>query len=112
MIKKIREWFQWHSVHYHLLSPVWLRLPEKLRWQIVSILNKSNRYCWCDLVDAALCRSEDEDPCDQHLPLITGWSANHCQVECRVFGHQGEHRCACYCGKFKFLASDGWEDRH
>ena len=107
----LRKWFDWHSIHAHLFAPIWLRIPERLRWKIASWLNSSPRQCWCDLVDAALYYPE-EDPCDIHLPLPTR-KAFYCQTECSWSHpeHTGRHECACYCGKFEFMTREGAIDR-
>ena len=96
-----------HSLRAHLLAPIWKRIPEKQRWTVVHWLNKSTHYCWCDLVDAALCWHND-DSCDTALPTHSGKN-DRCKTVCDWShpDHFGEHDCSCYCGKFQFLAPEG-----
>lgn len=108
----MKTWLTYHSATSHLLGPIWARVPERSRWRIVGWLNKSRRYCWCDLVDAALCHRED-DACDIRLPRA-GDKGDRCKTVCDWgrFDHTGEHDCCCYCGKFQFRAIDGARDRN
>lgn len=95
-------WYRDHSITYHVLGAVWTRLPEKARWRIVGWLDDhTDRFCWSDLVDAALARPE-EDACDLHLPL----PGVACNKECRSLGpgHDVPHECSCHCGKRSFLS--------
>ena len=104
-MNKIRKWLDWHSVKAHALAPVWLRMPSKMRWSVVSLLNRSKRYCWSDLVSDALARPED-DACDVHVPQPT---SERCRTVCGwgSSDHDGAHDCSCYCGKFQFKAEVG-----
>lgn len=109
---RARVWLQHHSLRSHLLAPIWLRVPEKHRWTVVSRLNKSRRQCWCDLVDAALACHE-RDACDVSVPGPRSERAPRCASACDWShpDHTGEHPCACYCGKFQFTAPDGGIER-
>lgn len=113
-MRKLREWFRWHSVYAHIAAPIWLRIPEKHRWTIVYRFDKSRRRCWSDLVSDALAYRED-DPCDTHVPpvQITSDGAARCKSVCDWShpDHTGEHPCACYCGKFQFVAPNGSIER-
>ena len=102
------RWIDQHSIVDHIVAPLWLRVPEKLRWRIVNRLDRSQDRAWCNLVDAALAEPE-EDACDVSNPLRS--TASHCKTDCHFFGHSGEHDCACYCGKFEFRAMEGYDDR-
>lgn len=102
------KWLEYHQIHKHILGPIWSRIPEKRRWDIVYFLNRSKRFCWSDLVHAALNWFED-DPCDRALPLPNG-SGEHCRTKCGWFkgpDYEGVHLCECYCGKFQFRATEG-----
>jgi hypothetical protein len=105
------RWLRYHSVRSHLVAPIWRRVPERVRWEIVHHLNKSQHRCWCDLVDAALCQRED-DACDVSIPPRRE-AEPYCSRVCGYshFEHAGSHACACYCGKFQFQATDGAIDR-
>lgn len=111
---RLRLWFRDHDLAQHVVAPIWVRLPEKWRWEIVHHLNRSRRLCWSSLVDAALTRRED-DACDVHTPL--GCEAGRCATTCGWIGgrkrgdHFGEHMCSCYCGKFQFTAPIGGDER-
>lgn len=112
---RLRLWFRDHSVWQHVAAPIWLRLPEKARWTVVGWLNRSDRNCWTSLASDALAYRED-DACDIHVPSLRGDDASDCRSRCdwmggRVTGHAGEHACACYCGKFRFMAYEGAGDR-
>ena len=97
-LSKVRDWLRWHDITHHALVPIWRALPERRRWDIVHLLNRSARTCWCDLVDAAL-SANDSDPCDSALPL--GSESLECRTRCQWKDHGTEgHECACYCGKF------------
>lgn len=106
----VRAWFMHHSLRAHLLAPIWSRLSERMRWRTVDRLNRSERYCWPDLVDAALCWHEG-DACDIALPTPT--RAEQCASACDWShpDHVGDHECSCYCGKFQFRANEGAIDR-
>ena len=111
-MKRLREWLEWHSVKAHVLAPIWLAIPEKVRWRIVGWLNGSKRFCWSDLVTAALGWGANEgDSCDVHLPNME--RTPRCATTCDWAhdDHTGEHTCACYCGKFQFTAAEGSRDR-
>lgn len=101
-----------HSIRAHVVAPIWLWLPEKWRWSVVTRLNRSNRQCWSDLVSDALAWDED-DACDVHVPRLRNDDAPRCASVCDYMhpDHSGEHPCSCYCGKFEFVASDGALDR-
>lgn len=103
-MNRIKEFWIYHSVRAHVVAPIWVRLPEKARWRIVNLLNKSDWFCWADLVSAALCYPED-DACDVHTPTTSG--AEHCANVCGWMSpeHKTEHPCSCYCGKFRFTAA-------
>jgi hypothetical protein len=107
----LRRWLAWHSVRSHIVAPIWLRIPEKRRWDVVSLLNRSRRQCWSDLVSAALACPED-DACDVHTPSL-GERAPRCALTCDWMHptHCGEHACSCYCGKFQFTATNGAIER-
>ena len=98
ILSRTRAWFRHHAIRQHALVPLWRRIPEKQRWRIVSLLNHSDRYQWCDLVHAALCLVED-DPCDTPLPAM----ADRCRTRCEWIGcDHSPGQCTCYCGKFTF----------
>ena len=104
-------WWHYHSIKHHVFGPLWLRVSERLRWRIVHVLNRSDRYCWSDLVGAALTTGGPEfDACDVALPLA---GSERCRTVCDWShpSHTGEHECNCYCGKFRFTAPDGAIDR-
>lgn len=105
---RVRVWFQNHEVWPHLVAPIWTRLPEKHRWTIVHWLDKSRRRCWSDLVSDALAYHES-DPCDMNVPRLRGERELRCASVCGWMHptHTGEHSCACYCGKFQFVAAEG-----
>ena len=93
-----REWLRLHDLTHHALVPLWRAIPKRRRWDVVHLLNRSARTCWCDLVDAALSDNEP-DPCDSALPL--GSASLECRTHCKWTDHGTEgHECACYCGKF------------
>lgn len=101
-----------HSLWKHIAASVWLRIPEKRRWTIVGLLDKSQRRCWADLVSDAMAYPE-RDACDVHVPPLRGDRALDCASVCG-WSHPtctGEHACRCYCGKFQFTAPDGAIDR-
>lgn len=108
-------WFRDHDVMQHILAPFWVRIPERWRWRIVHRLDRSRRLCWSSLVDAALTTGRESDSCDVRTPLRCG--AGDCATTCgwmggRVRGdHVGDHDCSCYCGKFRFRAAQGADDR-
>lgn len=104
----VRRWFEWHSIWQHLAAPVWLRIPEKHRWTVVSWLDKSRRRCWADLVSDALAVRQD-DACDISVPSLRAEREPRCASVCGWMHpeHAGTHDCACYCGKFQFTASSG-----
>lgn len=106
----VRLWLHDHLLSDHLLAPVWLRTPAKLRWKYVDWRNRSQRTCWSSLVDAALAERED-DACAVKLP--TRCFAGACATTCDWSHpeHRGEHMCDCYCGKFRFTALEGALDR-
>lgn len=117
----MRRWWRGVRTHYwraHLIAPVWIRLPERLRWRIAHRLDSApiigRLLCWSSLVDAALTHRED-DACDVRTPL--GCGAGDCSTTCywgggKVRGdHLGAHPCSCYCGKFRFTAPSGWDER-
>lgn len=104
IINRLRHWYDWHSVRAHILGPIWIRIPEKHRWRIVDLLNRSQKRQWCSLVDAALAVPE-KDACNIYTP--DGSKSDYCKTTCDWFGHTGEHSCECYCGKFQFRASEG-----
>lgn len=111
---RARLWFNDHSLRLHVVAPIWLRLPGKWRWAIVSQLNKSPDRCWADLVSAAMPHKE-QDACDVRTPF--GCSARRCNDTCDWMGgsvrhdHEGTHACSCYCGKFRFAATEGADER-
>jgi hypothetical protein len=112
---RARRWISYHSVQSHLIAPIWLRIPEKRRWAIVTRLDRSRHRCWSDLVMDALAERED-DACDVSTPqLRAGKTPPDCASVCSWYGaagqHEGEHECGCYCGKFQFVAPDGIRDR-
>jgi hypothetical protein len=99
-VSAVREWFAWHSVKSHTLVPIWKRIPQRLRWDIVYRLNRSDRYCWADLVDAALYPTDGSDACDGKLPLPSG-DGPACRTRCGFMPEHASHaECTCYCGKF------------
>lgn len=100
-----------HSLWAHVVAPLWLRLPEKRRWAVVYWLNKSQRRCWSDLVSDALGYHE-KDACDVHVPALRGERKPSCATTCGWShpDHTGQHDCACYCGKFQFVATRGVRD--
>lgn len=110
-MSRLRDWLAWHSLTKHIFAPIWLRIPEKRRWDIVSLLDKSKRYCWADLVSDALTYRES-DPCDIHTPGLAKTSGR-CESVCDFShpDHSGAHDCSCYCGKFRFTTSEGAIDR-
>lgn len=69
-------WWNRHSPIRHASGLLWLRLPEKARWRVVTVVNKVRPdLCWCDLVDAALLDNHKDDyrdpwgcACDVALP--------------------------------------------
>jgi len=101
-----------HSIRAHVVAPVWLRLPARVRWAVVHLLNRSRRQCWSDLVDAALAPHED-DACDVRVPGLRGERAPRCATVCGWSHpeHVGEHACSCYCNKFQFTATNGARER-
>lgn len=109
-------WLRQHSIRHHIVAPIWVRIPEKWRWKIVHRLDRSQRRCWSSLVDAALVYHPDDDACDVPTPL--GCGVGDCATTCYWVGghvvgdHIGSHDCACYCGKFKFRAAEGGDDRN
>jgi hypothetical protein len=109
---KARDWLHQHTIRAHLLAPIWLRIPEKRRWTIVSWLDKSQRRCWSDLVGDALA-SPELDACDVHVPALPPSRPPHCASVCywSHTDHVGEHDCSCYCGKFRFAATQGLTSR-
>lgn len=109
---RLGEWLQWHSVWAHIAAPIWLRVPEKHRWTVVHWLNKSQRRCWSSLVSDALTHRE-ADPCDTHVPSLRGTDGSYCASVCGWMhpDHAGDHACNCYCGKFRFAATEGANDR-
>lgn len=104
------RWLDEHSLRRHIFGPLWLRIPERRRWSIVGLLNKSRHFCWSDLVTAALGWHE-VDACETHLPTIE--RAPRCASICDWMSddHRGAHACSCYCGKFRFDATEGSADR-
>lgn len=106
------KWLQWHSLWSHVVAPIWLRIPEKRRWLIVTWLDRSQKRCWADLVSDALAYPAS-DSCDVHVPQIRGDRAPRCASICDWSHpqHSGEHACSCYCGKFQFTATAGAVDR-
>lgn len=113
---RLRLWFRDHDLRAHVVAPIWVRLPEKWRWTVVTWLNRSQTRCWSSLVDAALLTYREDDACDIRTPL--GCSAGRCATTCDWIGgaklgdHVGEHACSCYCGKFEFTAPEGGDERH
>ena len=104
---------RYHSAWHHIAAPIWTRVPSKCRWRIVHWLDRSRRLCWSDLVAAALTQRE-EDACDTRVPAFRGERMPRCASVCdwsHPGVHEGEHACSCYCGKFEFLASEGYLDR-
>lgn len=101
---RLRLWFQDHSIRQHLLAPIWVRIPEKRRWDVVHWLNKSDRRCWCDLVEAALVYREKDD-CDTRIPFFGAERAQHCATVCGFMHDHAAEGCRCYCGKFEILAA-------
>lgn len=108
----MKTWLAEHTIRAHIVGPLWACIPEKTRWHIVTWLNRSPDRCWCDLVDAALCWHRERDACDIPTPLGSDKGAR-CKSVCdwSHSDHVGEHDCACYCGKFQFLAPEGAIDR-
>lgn len=96
-----------HSIRAHIVAPIWLRLPQRTRWAVVRLLNRSNRRCWSSLVDDALPHRE-QDMCDVRVPSLRGNNAERCASVCDWAHplHEGEHDCSCYCGKFRFTATE------
>lgn len=111
-VARLRRWLEWHSVYSHLAAPIWIHIPEKYRWTVVHWLDKSRRRCWSDLVSDALTHRED-DACDIRVPRLRGERAQRCASVCDWMhpDHAGEHTCGCYCGKFRFTAADGANER-
>ena len=103
----MKTWLTYHSLWQHVAVPVWRRIPEKHRWTVVSWLNRSERRCWCDLVEDALCRPEPSGcACDERVPDPRP-RTTRCATECGMFKHlPGERSCACYCGKYRFTVTD------
>lgn len=99
-IQRAALWRRQHSAMYHLLVPVWARIPEGARWRIVRWLNDHvERVQWCDMVDAAMDPlNHCEDPCDGRLPI----SGRRCRETCEWMHDHAEGGCSCYCGQFVF----------
>ena len=100
----IREWRADHSIRLHALVPLWACVPERARWRIVHALNRSQRVCWCDLVDAALWPNDLDDPCYGKLPILNSAAARRCRTECSTKDCTDHTECRCYCGKFRIEA--------
>lgn len=97
----LTRWLDYHSAAHHTLAPMWLRVPSRIRWRVVYLLNRSQRYCWADLVDAALSEKDGTDHCDTRIPT-TGRGGEYCRTVCGFgFAHTDHTDCTCYCGKFK-----------
>jgi hypothetical protein len=109
---RVHVWLRTHSIWQHVAAPVWLRVPERHRWTIVTWLNKSRRRCWSDLVSDAL-TVRTSDCCDTYVPSLLGERNPACASVCGwgYPAHTGEHPCSCYCGKFQFTATEGSCDR-
>lgn len=97
-----------HSIRAHIVAPIWLHTPSRIRWAFVHLLDRSKRQCWSDLVDAALATPED-DACDVEVPSLLGERGPRCASVCEWMhvDHTGTHACTCYCGKFRFTAPTG-----
>lgn len=97
----VRDWFAYHSTIRHLLLPIWVRVPVKARWRIADFLNRSDWFCWADLVGAVQHPKDGSDACDGHLPLP---SSGPCRNKCGWLQPHDDHtHCTCYCGKFQGL---------
>lgn len=95
---------QYHDLPRHILVPLWARVPERARWAVAHFLNRSQRWEWCTLVDAALKPTDGDDPCDGKLPTMAGLDGP-CRNVCGwLHNHSGGTQCACYCGKFTWSA--------
>jgi len=71
------------------------RLPERLRWRIVYLLDKLPRQCWAQSVMWALYGHDPEE--GAYRPWA---SSDRCRAEFAA-GH------SCYCGKFRDRSLDG-----
>jgi len=66
-----------HYFWRHVAGRLWLALPERRRWDVVSwYYERHPEVCWCDLVDAAYLDIKKDDylgvngcGCDVPLPL-------------------------------------------
>ena len=77
---RVSFWWDRHSPIRHVAGIVWLALPEKWRWSVVTRVGERHpNLCWCDLVDAAMLdgkksdfRGENGCGCDVPLPHEVG----------------------------------------
>jgi len=73
-------WWDRHSLVRHVAGLLWLALPEKWRWDVVTRLHKRRPHlCWCQFVDAAHLSDKRGDyrrpwgcGCDVPLPSEVG----------------------------------------
>ena len=72
-------WWDRHYLHRHLLLPLWLATPSRVRWRYAAWLTEHTGRDWCGMVDCCLAADrwrEDADDyrcaCDVSLPWDIG----------------------------------------
>jgi hypothetical protein len=76
----------------------WLRylLPERLRWRIVTLIDRRPNQCWSDLCDWAGTWKNDDPDGFIGWPWFAPWRTDqgHCRDDMQRCG-------SCYCGKVR-----------
>lgn len=67
---------------------------ERLRWRVASVLNRSRRTCWADLVSWAMATRREQRSKRRRHPLREVVGTSTCRRDAAEIG-------ACYCGKFR-----------